>query len=159
MSPILFFLVGLAFGAGLLFILHLIRSKSWQSEREVASARLSDAEAALTREREDFGKALANMQLTFKGISSEVLKETRDEFLKQAEPRLTEQVRPLKEALTRYEEALREIERKREHAYGGLKGVIDEMRKGHVELSRETVALVGALKSPSARGRWGELTL
>ncbi|MFA4875053.1 MAG: DNA recombination protein RmuC [bacterium] len=159
MSPLILFILGLAAGAGVALVWHFSRAKGWDAEREIADARLSDAEAALARQREDFDKALGNMQLTFKGISSEVLKESREEFIKQAEPRIGEHVRPLREALARYEEAVREIERKRENAYGGITGVLDMLKQGQQTLTRETATLVSALRSPTARGRWGEVTL
>ncbi len=153
------FIIGLAVGAVLILVWHFVRTSKWRAESALSEARLSDAEIALNRQREDFEKAISNMQMTFKGISSEVMRESREEFLKQAEPKIGEHVRPLKDALTRYEQALRDIESKREKAYGGLESVLDMLKKGHEELSRETVALVSALKSPTARGRWGEVTL
>ncbi len=159
MTPYLLFIAGLAAGAGIALVWHFSRAKGWDVEREVSSARLADAEASLAREREDFGKALSNIQLTFKGISSEVLKESREEFLKQAEPRIGEHVRPLTEALARYETAVREIENRREKAYGGITGVLDMLKQGQQALTRETATLVSALRSPTARGRWGEVTL
>lgn len=153
------FIGGLAAGAALLFIFYVMRSKEWRAREEVSRVRLSDAEEQLARQRADFDKALSNMQVTFKGLSSEVMRESREEFLKQAEPKLGEHLRPLKDALTRYEQALRDIERKREQAYGGLENMMGVIRKGQELLSRETVALSSALKSPTARGRWGEVTL
>jgi DNA recombination protein RmuC len=153
------FIGGLVAGAAAIVIWHLVRAKDWEAEQSVAEARLADAEASLLRERESHEKALGNLQMTFKGLSSEVLKESREEFLKQAEPRIVEQVRPLREALARYEEAIRTIEGKREKAYGGIEGMLEILKQGQNTLSRETMALVGALKSSPARGRWGEVTL
>jgi len=153
------FIIGLAAGAALLFVFHIVRSKEWRVKGQVAEARLADAEEMLARQRDDFDKALTNMQITFKGLSSEVMRESREEFLKQAEPKLGEHLRPLKDALARYDEAIREIENKRENAYGGLQNMLSVIREGQATLSRETVALTSALKSPTARGRWGEVTL
>jgi DNA recombination protein RmuC len=153
------FLVGLAAGALMLFVFYVLRSKEWRAREEVAQARLADADEQISRQRADFDKALTNMQVTFKGLSTEVMRESREEFLKQAEPKLGEHLRPLKDALARYEQALREIEGKREQAYGGLENMLGVIKKGQELLSRETVALSSALKSPTARGRWGEVTL
>lgn len=137
-----------------------VERASFVQERAMAATRLHDAESEIARQREDFQKTVANLQVTFKGISSEVLRESREEFLKQAEPRIGEHVRPLREALSRYEEAIREIERKREHAYGSLNSVLDILKQGQHVLTRETATLVSALKSSSStRGRWGEVTL
>ncbi len=153
------FIVGLLAGAGLLLVFHIVRSKDLGAGRQLAESRLSDAEEALVRQREEYEKAISNMQQTFRGLSVEVLRESREEFLRQAEPKLGEHLRPLKDALARYDEAIREIENKREKAYGGLENMLSVLREGQDTLSRETVALTSALKSPTARGRWGEVTL
>src|SRR5579863_2383739 len=60
--------------------------------------------------------------------------------------------RPLAEALARLEAQIREFELQRQHSLGGLEQHL-------TSLSKETVALSQALRSPNTRGRWGELTL
>jgi DNA recombination protein RmuC len=60
--------------------------------------------------------------------------------------------RPLAEALVRLEAQIREFELQRQHSLGGLEHHL-------TSLSKETVALSQALRSPNTRGRWGELTL
>lgn len=102
---------------------------------------------------------LTNLQMMFKGISSDVLKQSREEFIKQAEPTILQSVKPLQDALKRYEDAVRLIENKREEAYGGLNSLLKLLQGGQAELTRETGSLVSALKSSQARGRWGEVTL
>jgi len=146
--PIITFSVGFAFA----WAIQLVRAK-------LPLARLRDAEDALAREREERRSELSNLGVAFKGISSEVLKEARDEFLKQAEPRLNEHVKPLSDALKRYEEALNRIEGDRRDAYGGMRDLIESLQKGHTALARETTTLSQALKNPVARGQWGEMTL
>jgi len=54
--------------------------------------------------------------------------------------------------LARIEAHMREVESARQHSHGALEANL-------ASLSRETVALSNALRSPNARGRWGELTL
>jgi DNA recombination protein RmuC len=56
------------------------------------------------------------------------------------------------DALARLESQIRELELQRQHELGGLEHHL-------TSLSRETVALSQALRTPNARGRWGELTL
>jgi len=59
---------------------------------------------------------------------------------------------PLADTLERIEAHIRESESRRQHTLGGLEQQL-------TSLSRETVALSQALRSPNSRGRWGELTL
>lgn len=126
---------------------------------KIAEERRADAERIAEQRREDFERSLANLQATFRGLSAEVLKESREEFIKQAEPRLAEHLRPLSEALKRYDEALRVIEGKRDEAYGGLKRQTELLQGFAQQLRDETGNLKNALKSTTARGRWGEVTL
>src|SRR5579862_3505926 len=58
--------------------------------------------------------------------------------------------RPLAEALARLEAQIREFELQRQHSLGGLEQHL-------TSLSKETVALSQAVRSPNTRGRWGEL--
>ena len=84
----------------------------------------------------------------FTAVSGEALRANSEAFLRLAR----EAVTPLEDTLRRYETELRELERAREQAYGGLKHELES-------LSRETGSLATALRTPQVRGRWGELTL
>jgi DNA recombination protein RmuC len=59
---------------------------------------------------------------------------------------------PMAATLERLELQLRDLESQRRQMQGGLDQQL-------TSLSRETVALSQALRTPNARGRWGELTL
>lgn len=155
MTLIIYIAIAFVFGFGIAWIIHIRRSKGLEAGRSVAEARLSDAEAALQRERRE----RSEMQLAFKGISAEVLKETREEFLKQAEPCIGGHIRPLADSLRRYEEALRAVESERKDAYGGLKSLVGSLQEGHSRLAKETTTLTQALKNPVTRGKHGEMTL
>jgi len=116
-------------------------------------------ERALAAQRGEFDKSMASIQTTFRGLSSEVLKESREEFIRQAEPKISEHIAPLRDALNRYNQAINEIEGRRNAAYGGLQELLKVLQDGQRQLTHETSSLVTALKNPAARGRWGELTL
>jgi DNA recombination protein RmuC len=64
----------------------------------------------------------------------------------------TDTTRPLADAIQRIESQIRELDSQRQRDLGGLEHHLSA-------LGRETVALSHALRSPHARGRWGELTL
>ncbi len=155
MGFIITVVLSLAAGLACGVVFYLLKSKNWDAERQVAEARLTDLKEALEREKEN----IRNLENTFRGLSSEILKESRDEFLKQAEPKISEHIRPLKEALERYDHAIKSIENKREEAYGGLKGLLRTLQDGQARLASETSSLTTALKNPAARGKWGEITL
>ena len=68
-------------------------------------------------------------------------------------------VAPLREALGKVEQHLRELESARVAAYAGLTEQMSESRRTSEELRDQTRALVTALRAPQARGRWGETQL
>jgi DNA recombination protein RmuC len=68
-------------------------------------------------------------------------------------------VSPLADTLGRVETRLAELERARVAAYSGLVEQVRSVGETSERLRRETSALVGALRAPQARGRWGEVQL
>lgn len=113
----------------------------------------------------------------FAGLSSAALRQNNEAFLALAGQRLAAQAQgaeaslaareravatllaPVQDALARVDGHLREVENNRSLAYGGLLEQIEEMRRSHEELRAETAQLVGALRNPQVRGRWGEMQL
>src|SRR3989337_2750587 len=114
---------------------------------------------------------------TFNALSSAALKSSSEDFLRLASEHLGKVVsetkgrlgehqaaidgliKPLNEALKRYEEQVRLIEESRHKAYGSLEEQLRSLASTHEQLQKETSNLVSALKKPQVRGRWGEITL
>ncbi|MFO7931966.1 MAG: DNA recombination protein RmuC [Thermodesulfobacteriota bacterium] len=70
-----------------------------------------------------------------------------------------EMVRPVLEALERFERQVQSMEQHRQSAYGSLAQQVSSLARGQQEMHRETGRLVQALRLPQVRGRWGEITL
>ena len=68
-------------------------------------------------------------------------------------------VAPLQATLDKVEVQLRELERARVSAYSALTEQVRTVGQTSVELREQTASLVGALRAPQARGRWGEMQL
>jgi len=114
---------------------------------------------------------------TFAALSSQALRNSTEEFLKlaqqgmqqfhtraqgdldQKEKSIGVLMQPVKEALTRTEQQLRELEKERKEAYGSLSKHLESMAQTQLLLQGETRNLVQALRRPEVRGQWGELTL
>jgi DNA recombination protein RmuC len=79
--------------------------------------------------------------------------------LKEREQAVEHLVKPIKEALEKTTRQIGEIEKAREAAYGGISEQLKAMTQSHESLRSETSKLVGALRSPTVRGQWGEMTL
>jgi len=68
-------------------------------------------------------------------------------------------VKPVGEALGKLDSFIREIETKREGAYHGLREQNTRMLEAYNEMKGEAGKLASALRSPTVRGRWGEIQL
>jgi DNA recombination protein RmuC len=66
---------------------------------------------------------------------------------------------PASDALQRVEYRLQEVERDRVGAYAGLREQVAALHRTSTELGTQTRSLVGALRAPQIRGRWGEVQL
>ena len=79
--------------------------------------------------------------------------------LREREAALGQLVEPIRKALEKTEQQLQSFERERRDAFTSLRTQIEQLTLGQNALQRETRNLVGALRRPEVRGRWGELTL
>jgi len=66
---------------------------------------------------------------------------------------------PASDALLRVEQRLQEVERDRVGAYAGLREQVAALHRTSADLGLQTRSLVGALRAPQIRGRWGEVQL
>ena len=118
-----------------------------------------------------------NLEETVQSLSSSALEKNNRAFLDLANSAFTKYlesaktdfehrskavkdiVSPVKEALNKYDEQIRAVEREREKAYGGLSQQVISLSQTQTELQKETGKLVKAMRVPHVRGRWGEITL
>ncbi len=113
----------------------------------------------------------------YKGLSAQALKENNRIFIDLAQTTMARFVdkarsdmdqralavdsllKPLRDALERYENHAQDIERVRENAYGELRQQVQHLATAQDRVQHETSRLVKALQVPHVRGRWGETTL
>lgn len=140
--------------------------------QEVASARTIAA-----KQQEAFDKAEKALKESFAAMAQEALRGNSEQFIQLAQSKFAEQqqtaahtlesrkneveqlVKPLSEALDKFQQQVQQIETKREGAFSGIAEQLKMLAGAHQELRNETSRLVGALKSPIHRGRWGEIQL
>jgi len=134
---------------------------------------LQDEKSALAIQKAELGKemeaaveklnwldsAQKQMREAFEALAGKTLSSNSTEFLKRTETQLSHLVTPLKENLVSLGKQVQELETKREGAYKGLQEQLKNLAVSHTELQRTTVTLTQALRSPTVRGRWGELQL
>lgn len=145
--------------------------------------------AAQARERLDAERAAAAEKLalieqaqsrlsdTFRALSADALRGNNEQFMELARSVLERQqeratgeldersravdrlVAPLRESIEKVDTRIRELERVRAEAYGTLTQQVGSLIETQRGLRQETANLARALRTPSVRGRWGELTL
>jgi DNA recombination protein RmuC len=135
-------------------------------ERRAAGEKMSIIENARTQLSETFttlsSQALRNSTEEFLKLAQENLKQFHVKAqgdLEQKEKSIENLLNPVKEALTRTDHHLRELEKERKESYGSLTKHLETMAQTQTLLQGETRNLVQALRRPEVRGQWGEMTL
>ena len=179
------FLFGLAIGMLLAWILlrpaarqAYERAKAeWEPERAVLNERLQNKEQQYKELQAALDDARQKLADTFKALSAEALQSNNQAFLDLAKATLertqetargdlelrqqaiADLVRPVRESLEKVDSKIRELETARSGAYAGLSEQVRALLETQAQLRSETSRLATALRSPSVRGRWGEIQL
>jgi DNA recombination protein RmuC len=140
-------------------------------------AQLKENQAADAEKIQWIEAAQTQMREAFQALASRTMQQHSDIFLKYAREHVEtlvgqmrgdwntqkaefhQLVEPVRENLTRLDTHVRELEQKREGAYQGLTEQIHQLSRAHAEVQRTALTLTQALKSPTVRGRWGEIQL
>ncbi|GJG86484.1 hypothetical protein tb265_16650 [Gemmatimonadetes bacterium T265] len=124
-----------------------------EAERAAAAlgAELAAERRAAAGEAERQAEARAQLREAFGAASADARREDG--------ARLLELVAPLRESLERVGGAVQAVEVARAGAYEGLLAQVRALAEGQRALGARTQQLVEALRTPHARGRWGEVQL
>jgi DNA recombination protein RmuC len=141
-----------------------------QTQRAQAEARWASSRQNIEEQRRLLDDAQVRLGDTFKALSVDALRDSNTAFLQLAQRALAAEleprqqamdglVRPLTDALKRYQDQVRQYEVQGQQAYGSVEKQLEMLASRSAELQRETNNLVTALRAPHVRGRWGEVTL
>lgn len=127
---------------------------------------LKAGQSALASERDLLNTAREALTNVFKSLAGDVLKENNVQFLGLANRELSAKeqsienlLAPMRKTLGDLAEQTKNLEVKREGAYSEVLTEIQNIQQTHQALRQETTQLVQALRTPKARGNWGELQL
>lgn len=127
--------------------------------------------------QEEIAKAREELDTHFKGIASEVVQSSSEEFLRHANEQFREHtalasktleareqavstlVQPVREKLGEFEEHVRTLETRRTDAYAHIDELVKQTQQQLTQLHAETGRLREALHSSQVRGSWGEQQL
>ncbi|RLB34751.1 MAG: DNA recombination protein RmuC, partial [Deltaproteobacteria bacterium] len=133
-----------------------------QKEAERLKVDLAQCQVSLQAEKEKLAwveDAKRQLGDTFKALASDELGIKAEKLKKTAREELGTLVEPLKEELSKLDMYVRELEGKREGAYSKLGTQLELLQGMQDSLKEQTTVLAQALKSPTVRGRWGEVQL
>lgn len=136
------------------------------AERTVAERQREAAERAGVEVREAFqalaADALGRNSASFLELATTALQRQQTESrgeLEKREQAVENLVKPINRSLEQLREHVAGVEKERREAAGGLQQLLTSLREDQARLQGETRNLVNALRKPSVRGQWGEMTL
>lgn len=150
---------------------------SAQQARAAADTRVEEAQKHVVEQKQQLDHARQQLLESFQALSNEALQQNNQAFLNlarasfetlqakaegdwsQRQQAIDSLVKPLHDSLQRYDEQMRLLEQSRQSAYGGLNQHLKSLAESHQRLQQETGNLVKALRAPTVRGQWGEITL
>jgi DNA recombination protein RmuC len=137
-----------------------------QHERQAAAEKLDLINRATDELREAFqalaSDALRSNNQSFLQLARASLEKFQSEAKGDLESRqkaVENLVAPIKESLNKVDSQIQQIEKERSQAYGVLTEQVQSLIGTQKALQTETGNLVKALRTPSVRGRWGEIQL
>jgi DNA recombination protein RmuC len=174
------FLTLLAIGAVALAAYGMSEARRWRAlaretraenedqgtELAEAKSRCAAADAATLRAREVaevqinlLTKTQQQLEEKFRSLASDALQTNSQLFLDRSREQVQRVVEPVNQTLRQFEEQVRNLEKERMGAYQGLVTQVSLLMQSQERVRQSAEDLKNALRSPSQRGRWGELQL
>jgi DNA recombination protein RmuC len=122
-------------------------------------------------------QAQTQLRDSFQALAGSALKSSNEEFLKLAHERLAglqkdavteisrkqqafdDLVTPIRDVLQQVDQKLGEVEKNRVETGAEISSLLEAIGRSQTQLRAETTNLVRALRTPTVRGRWGEMQL
>jgi len=141
------------------------------------SAELAHQQQIVPQQLGVLEKAQTQLRESFAALAGSALKSSNEEFLKLAHERLSglqkdavseisrkqqafdELVSPIRDVLQQVDQKLGEVEKNRVETGAEISALLEAIGRSQVQLRAETTNLVRALRTPTVRGRWGEMQL
>jgi DNA anti-recombination protein RmuC len=141
------------------------------------SAELEHQHRILPQQMAVLEQAQTQLRESFQALAGSALKSSNEEFLKLAHERLSglqkdasseiarkhqafdDLVAPIRDVLQQVDQKLGEVEKNRVETGAEISSLLEAIGRSQTQLRAETTNLVRALRTPTVRGRWGEMQL
>ena len=137
-----------------------------KTERATFDARLEELSRLHERMKDTFGslaaEALKNTSDSFFQVARselESLRSTARRDLDDKEKAFADLISPIRDGLQKYDAKLEQLAHDRDESMGRITGQLQRVELASTELAVQTQQLARALRSPTVRGRWGEMQL
>ncbi len=142
-----------------------------------ATVELSHQQQILPQQMALLEQAQTQLRDSFQALAGSALKASNEEFLKLAHEKLSglqkdavneiarkqqafdELVTPIRDVLQQVDQKLGEVEKNRVETGAEIAALLEAIGRSQTQLRAETTNLVRALRTPTVRGRWGEMQL
>lgn len=144
-------LVGVLVGGATVAVMSSARITRLSSDR----ARLEAELRASEEQKVLLVQSQAQLREAFAGLSHDALLENRQDFLRNADALLA----PVRDSLSKVQDRLADVDKHREGSYRAVAEQLTELSGSQKELRDAAEGLSRSLRSPNARGKWGEIQL
>ena len=152
---LLFLVVGAALGAAAAAIWFLIGRQRLSADMARLAAELDASRRSAEEQRQAAAETQSRLRESFAALSQDALRENRTEFVQRAEALL----QPMRETLGRVQTQVASADREREGSFKAVASQLSGLALSQEHLRKTTEGLSQALRSPNARGKWGEVQL
>lgn len=155
MESVLFLVFGVALGATAAGVWFLSRRQRMVADLARVTAELAAERRTAAEQRQSLEESHARLRESFAALSQDALRENRSDFVQRAEALL----KPMRETLDKVQTQVASADRDREGSFRAVTSQLSGLAQTQEQLRKTTEGLSQALRSPNARGRWGEVQL
>ncbi len=150
-----FLVLGGALGAAAASVWFLMQRQPLVADLARVTAELDATRRAAAEQRQALEDSHARLKDSFASLSQDALRDNRSDFVQRAEALL----KPMRETLDKVQTQVASADRDREGSYRAVTSQLSGLAVTQEQLRKTTEGLSQALRSPNARGRWGEVQL
>jgi DNA recombination protein RmuC len=148
-------LIGALLGGAAVAVAMMARHVRLSSDRAALQAGLEAARRSADEQKALLQQSQTQLRDAFSSLSHEALRQNRQDFLQNAGALL----QPVRDTLNKVQDQLVSVDKAREGSFRAVASQLTELSTAQKELRTAAEGLTRSLRSPNARGRWGEIQL